>query len=394
MTFDDLKNTWTALGEADPLWAILTNEESEGGGWDLDAFFASGEAEISSVMAEIDSLGLAFERGRALDFGCGVGRLTRALGARFGEAHGVDIAPTMLDLARRLNAEHPNLVFHLNQQPDLGLFPSDHFDFVYSRIVLQHMAPEYAKHYIDEFVRVVRPGGVVAFQIPSRPGDDGAAVSDLLRPSGVFRAEVAVPAPLPELVAGDTHRIDVQIANASGTNWASVDGSGPNPDLSVGNHWLDPADNVVQMDDGRAALPVRLAPGDRVVVPLTVRAPEVPGSYLLEVDLVQEHVAWFRDKGSIPCALPVTVVAAKPPPAWKRMRSEWLGRRDRRAPETRATPVTAVESTPTKPRFEMHGTAPSEILAAVASAGGSVSAVQVDGSAARHWLSYFYFVTK
>ena len=192
MTFDDLKNTWTALGEADPLWAILTNEESEGGGWDLDAFFASGEAEITSVMAEVDSLGLAFQRGRALDFGCGVGRLTRALGARFDEAHGVDIAPTMLDLARRLNEEHPNLVFHLNQQPDLGLFPTDHFDFVYSRIVLQHMAPEYAMRYIEEFVRVVRPGGLVAFQIPSRPGDDGAAVSDLLRPSGVFRAEVIV----------------------------------------------------------------------------------------------------------------------------------------------------------------------------------------------------------
>ena len=235
----------------------------------------------------------------------------------------------MLDLARRLNEEHPNLVFHLNQQPDLGLFPPDHFDFVYSRIVLQHMAPEYAMRYITEFVRVVRPGGLVAFQIPSRPGDDGAAVSDLLRPSGVFRAEVAVPAPLPELVVGGTHRIDVHVANASSTTWAGVDGSGPDPDLSVGNHWLDPGDNVVQMDDGRAVLPVRLAPGERVVVPLTVRAPDVPGSYLLEIDLVKEHVAWFRDKGSIPCAVPVTVVASKPPPAWKRLRSEWRARRDR-----------------------------------------------------------------
>jgi SAM-dependent methyltransferase len=393
MTFDDLKNTWTALGEADPLWAILTNEESEGGGWDLDAFFASGKAEITSVMAEVDSLGLAFERARALDFGCGVGRLTRALGARFDEAHGVDIAPTMLDLGRRLNEGHPNLVFHLNQQPDLGLFPTNHFDFVYSRIVLQHMAPEYAARYIEEFVRVVRPGGLVAFQIPSRSGDDGAAVSDLLRPSGVFRAEVIVRAPLPELVAGDTHRIDVHVANTSSTTWAGADGSGPNPDLSVGNHWLDPGDNVVQMDDARAALPVRLAPGDTVVVPLTVRAPDVPGSYLLELDLVQEHVAWFRDKGSIPCAVPVTVVAAKPAPAWKRMRSEWGARRDRRRHETPASVVTA-ESEPTKPRFEMHGTAPAEILATVASAGGRVCAVQVDGSAARHWPSYFYFVTK
>ena len=56
--------------------------------------------------------------------------------------------------------------------------------------------------------------------------------------------------------------------------------------------------------------------------------------------------------------------------------------------------VPAVEPEPTKPRFEMHGTAPAEILATVTSAGGSVSAVQVDGSAARHWPSYFYFVTK
>ena len=298
----------------------------------------------------------------------------------------------MLDLARRLNEERPNLVFHLNQQPDLGLFPTDHFDFVYSRIVLQHMAPEYAMRYIEEFVRVVRPGGLVAFQIPSRPGDDGAAVSDLLRPSGVFRAEVVVPAPLPELVAGGTHRIDVHVANASSTTWAGVDGSGPDPDLSVGNHWLDLGDNVVQMDDGRAALPVRLAPGDArrgaVGRPRTRCSPArtcsrstwwrstSPGSATREASRA-------RSPSRSSLRSPRPHGSASVPSGERGV----TGERPRRR-------CHAVESKPMKPRFEMHGTAPSEILAAVASAGGSVSAVQVDGSRRGDWPSYFYFVTK
>ena len=57
--------------------------------------------------------------------------------------------------------------YHLNPVSDLRLFPDDHFDFIYSNIVLQHMEPGYSRKYIQEFIRILVPGGLVVFQLPS-----------------------------------------------------------------------------------------------------------------------------------------------------------------------------------------------------------------------------------
>jgi ubiquinone/menaquinone biosynthesis C-methylase UbiE len=106
------------------------------------------------------------DNGRALDFGCGVGRLSRALLSYFPEVYGVDISPRMVTLAKE-NA--PSCTFVLNQNDNLKLFQSDFFDFVYSNIVLQHQpSKDIAKSYIAEFVRVTKPGGTIVFQMPYR----------------------------------------------------------------------------------------------------------------------------------------------------------------------------------------------------------------------------------
>jgi ubiquinone/menaquinone biosynthesis C-methylase UbiE len=57
--------------------------------------------------------------------------------------------------------------FVLNDRSDLILFPDQDFDLVFSTLVLQHMPPACALQYIREFIRVVQPGGVVAFSAPS-----------------------------------------------------------------------------------------------------------------------------------------------------------------------------------------------------------------------------------
>lgn len=159
------KQEWEELASVDPLWAILTGAERRGGGWELAEFFDTGEAEISEVLKVSDDLGDPVRRECALDFGCGVGRLSRPLAERFRECVGLDISEGMLKLARELNEDRPNCRFVVNAAPDLEQFESGSFDFVYSSLVLQHMpSEEIVEKYVGEFLRVLRPGGLAVFQ--------------------------------------------------------------------------------------------------------------------------------------------------------------------------------------------------------------------------------------
>lgn len=168
----DLKGTrssWNRLGRRDPFFAVLTHKDKQGGKWDRDEFFATGVREIDELRVYLAAHGIAFPRGKALDFGCGVGRLTSALAPHFEEVHGVDIAPSMIAHAHALCPSKKNCVFHVNAAPDLRMFPDNTFAFVYSKITLQHMEPRYSAAFIKEFLRVLRPYGIAVFQIPSEP---------------------------------------------------------------------------------------------------------------------------------------------------------------------------------------------------------------------------------
>jgi SAM-dependent methyltransferase len=162
VSLDRVERTWNQLGEENPMWAVLTTRED----WDEEEFFRTGQEEIDEVLAYARSLG-PLGGGRALDFGCGLGRLTRALAGSFESAVGVDIAESMIEGARQLNAEIANAEFVLNQRSDLSAFEDGTFDFVYSNITLQHMPPNHAEGYVREFGRVLAPAGVTVFQVPS-----------------------------------------------------------------------------------------------------------------------------------------------------------------------------------------------------------------------------------
>jgi SAM-dependent methyltransferase len=153
---------WEDLALLDPLWAILSDPRMQYGRWSKEEFFASGEREIAALM---NACGIdKGDNGRVLDFGCGVGRLSRALRSYFTDVYGVDISEEMIRLARGYT---PSCFFLLNPKEDLRLFQDDFFDFVYSNIVLQHQrSKNIARLYIKEFLRVVKPHGQVVFQVP------------------------------------------------------------------------------------------------------------------------------------------------------------------------------------------------------------------------------------
>ncbi len=167
MNIKRLRKHWDRFGKSDPLWAVITRPDKRGNRWQLDDFFHTGEEDIAWVMNTIRSLGVNLRGSRALDFGCGVGRLTQALANHFQEVCGVDIAPSMIRLAEKYNRHGEQCRFYVNDRADLRLFDDATFDFIYTILTLQHMEPHYAKAYLKEFVRLLVPDGVLVFQVPS-----------------------------------------------------------------------------------------------------------------------------------------------------------------------------------------------------------------------------------
>lgn len=168
MDFENLAKTWKKFGEQDPLWSVLSEDQKQGNQWDVENFYHTGSYYINNYLKELEIKGILGPKSRSLDFGCGVGRLTFPLANHFEESHGVDISLPMLKLATKQNESfgHENCFFHHNLKNDLSLFEDGSFDFIISLIVLQHMEPRYFVNYLVEFMRLLKPDGVLVFQLP------------------------------------------------------------------------------------------------------------------------------------------------------------------------------------------------------------------------------------
>ncbi|MEZ5277400.1 MAG: methyltransferase domain-containing protein [Opitutaceae bacterium] len=165
---ESTRKSWERFASEDPLWAILTDPEKRNGGWDVEEFFRSGADAIDAEMQRLSRRLPDRPTHRALDFGCGVGRLTRGLAGHFREVVGVDISARMIELADSLNDTPDRVRFVHNPSADLTVFPDNHFDLVLTLITLQHMPPRNARRYLQEFVRVTRPGGALVIQATAR----------------------------------------------------------------------------------------------------------------------------------------------------------------------------------------------------------------------------------
>src|SRR5258708_15805121 len=102
-TFSELKNSWQSLGVDDPLWAILNDPKAKGGRWSVEEFLQTGEIEVDRVFAWLETRGPKKIRyGRALDFGCGAGRLTQALAKRFDLFSRLYLPPSIVEARPKL----------------------------------------------------------------------------------------------------------------------------------------------------------------------------------------------------------------------------------------------------------------------------------------------------
>jgi SAM-dependent methyltransferase len=152
------EDDWEQLARREPHFAVLTNEEflrerltPEA----LERFWRSGEEDVAFLF---DVAG-PIEPEIAVDFGCGVGRLTCALAKRAKRVIGVDASPTMLALAPKL----PNVTYTDRL--------SESADFICSLIVFQHIPVDRGEELFRDLLQRLRPGGVAAIHFAfSRPG--------------------------------------------------------------------------------------------------------------------------------------------------------------------------------------------------------------------------------
>jgi len=367
MRIDELQQNWDACGRLDPMWAILSVPGKANNRWDPQEFFATGLAEANDLFRDLDASGVRIRRGRALEFGCGVGRITQALCQYFEQCCGVDIAPSMIDLATSYNVFGTKCKYYLNHTDDLRVFPDTSFDFIYSRLVLQHMLPCYSKNYIAEFFRVLAPGGVAVFQVPSelRTPETSTRTLHPPLPPAAFKARI-VPHPVPAAIAaGSWLEVGATVTNLSTSTWPSADVT-PECPIRLGNHWLNKDSKVLVKDDGRVNVERDLKPMESIELALLVSTPSEPGDYILELDMVQEFVSWFADHNSEPARIPLSL----------------QGGADRE-PQRKASP-----------KIEMYGVPKPEVLDIIARAGGQVLQVREDAGAGGEWTGFLYIATK
>ena len=118
-------------------------------------------------------------------------------------------------------------------------------------------------------------------------------------PANAFKAHLQGENLPLTLTAGTKTIISVLVKNVSSETWPAVGDAGTER-YAVGlrNRWLRPDGSVLNDQDGRSRFPYDLEPGDTAGVKIEIIAPQTPGPYVLELDVVQEAFAWFGDKGS------------------------------------------------------------------------------------------------
>ncbi len=153
-----MRDFWDSAASASAAFYVDTTVSYDNP--DMDAFFATGEQIVAQALAPVAPA----RRALAVEIGAGLGRNCAALAAHFDQVVGIDIAPEMIRQASELVTDE-RVRFVLGEGVDLSVIADASADFVLSFTVFQHIPDRSViEAYVAEAGRVLRPGGVFAFQ--------------------------------------------------------------------------------------------------------------------------------------------------------------------------------------------------------------------------------------
>lgn len=160
MIGDNGAKDWEILGLNEPYFGVITVEKYRKNNLtkkDIEEFYASGDVDIKRVLDTFMSVFGEVPHGESFDFGCGVGRLARAMSKVTGRVIAYDISNPMLSIARENLNEYK--VEFTEKLPDRK------FEWVNSYIVFQHIKPSSGLCLIRDCLDLVAPRGFVSLHV-------------------------------------------------------------------------------------------------------------------------------------------------------------------------------------------------------------------------------------
>lgn len=159
MSADD-RHDWEIIAQRDPYFGVVSAPEFRSGAMTpeaLERFYQSGEADIDRVLAWFaQDVGARPSTGRALDIGCGVGRLVCAMAKAMPYVSGYDVSETMIAIARERAPANVELSTTL---------PAGPFSWINSYIVFQHIPPDAGLALLETALSRATPDAFISIQI-------------------------------------------------------------------------------------------------------------------------------------------------------------------------------------------------------------------------------------
>ena len=126
-------------------------------------------------------------------------------------------------------------------------------------------------------------------------------------PEEGFKAMISIENPPSIIKINSSTSIKIKVKNISPVVWPSKGKPDGQYKINLAYHWLDMGDKVVIHDGLRTSLPHDIRPDAEVILDALVAAPNETGEYILELDMVQEGVSWFKDKGEKTTRIPMKI---------------------------------------------------------------------------------------